>query len=128
MSIRFDAALGIHARALELRSQRAEVIAANLANADTPNYLARDVDFHAALARAQGGGAMTATDPRHLQAPGSGAGELKFRVPTQPAVDGNTVDTQHESAAFAENALHYQGSLRLLNGRIRSLISAIRGE
>lgn len=128
MPISFDKALGVHAQALGLRAQRAEVIAANLANADTPNYLARDMDFKTVLASTQGHGSLKATHAAHVQGPGSHSGELLYRVPTQPAIDGNTVDAQEEKAAFADNALRYQTSLRLLSSRIQGLLTALRGE
>lgn len=128
MSISFDKALGVHAQALQLRAQRAEVIAANLANADTPHYLAKDMDFKAVLAGTQGQGGLEATHTGHLRSQGGNPAELSYRIPTQPAIDGNTVDPQQEQAAFADNALRYQASLRLLSGRIQGLLSAIRGE
>jgi flagellar basal-body rod protein FlgB len=128
MTTSFDKALGIHAQALVLRARRAEVIAANLANADTPNYLARDLDFQALLVSAQERGSLQVTHIRHLQAPGGNPGELLYRVPIQPAIDGNTVEDEQEKAAFADNALRYQASLRLLGGHIQGLLSAIRGE
>lgn len=128
MAISFDKALGVHAQALELRAQRAEVIAANLANADTPNYLAKDMDFKTVLASTQGHGNLKVTHLAHVQAPGGNPGELLYRIPTQPAIDGNTVDAQEEKAAFADNALRYQASLRLLSGRVQGLLTAIRGE
>ncbi len=127
-----DKAFGIHAVALQLRARRAEVLAANLANADTPNYKARDLDFKAALKAAAGresAAALRTTHPRHIGGQGNAGGvELRYRVPTQPSADGNTVDTQREQAAFAENALQYQASLTFLNGKIRSLKTAIKGE
>lgn len=128
MAIGFDQAIGIHAQALQLRSRRAEVIAANLANQDTPNYLARDMDFQTALANATGQGGLRATDTRHIKFDGDSSKSLLYRVSTQPAIDGNTVDAEQEKAAFADNALHYQASLRLLSARFQSLLSAIRGE
>jgi flagellar basal-body rod protein FlgB len=128
MTISFDKVLGIHPRVLELRSRRAEVIAANLANQDTPGYLAKDMDFRTAFASVQGKGALQLTHTSHLQPAGSASGELLYRVPTQSAIDGNTVDEQQEKAAFADNALRYQASLRFLSNRIRGLLSAIRGE
>jgi flagellar basal-body rod protein FlgB len=128
MAISFDRVLGTHANALTLRSRRAEVIAANLANAETPNYLARDIDFEAAIAGAERRVTLSATDAGHLGATGNASPRLLYRVPTQAAIDGNTVDEQQEKAAFAENALRYQASLRFLDRRISGLLSAIRGE
>ncbi len=126
MAIDFDQALGIHQEALRLRAQRAEVLAANLANADTPRYLARDLDFAALLGEAERGFSLEKTHPRHLE-PQPGP-ELLYRIPLAPAIDGNTVDPQLEKAAFLENALRYQVTLSILDGRIKGLLSAIRGE
>lgn len=120
---------GIHTQALALWQRRAEVLSANLANADTPNYRARDIDFRAAL-----GAADTGTLP--LAAPTSGqidsssansAQALKYRVPMQPSLDGNTVDAETEQAAFAENSVRYQASLTFINAQIRQLRTAITG-
>ena len=129
MTISFDRALGVHAQALELRSKRTEVLAANLANADTPNYKARDLDFAATLASLQGEGqALKATHAAHLQAQGHNVGDLLYRVPTQMSLDGNSVEEEQEKADFADNALRYQASLRFLGNRVQGLMSAIRGE
>ena len=128
MDNRFDNSLNTHAQALLLRSRRATVLATNLANADTPNYLARDVDFRTSLDSALNGGQLAATDPRHLQGQGAAPGALRYRVPIQPAIDGNTVEAHLEKAAFADNAVRYQASLELLNSRIRGLLGAIKGE
>ena len=131
-----DNYLGVHAAALKLRSQRTEVLAANLANADTPGYRARDIDFKNALAAASGqsnaaGGVhLSTTRAGHIgnAAPdGTPAPELKYRVPLAPALDGNTVDAQLEQAAFAENAVRYQATLTMLNNKFRTLLTAIMG-
>lgn len=130
MSISFDKALGIHAEALQVRSRRLELLAANLANADTPNFKARDIDFRAALNDAGHGQAlrMSRTNAGHLSSGAAGAGpEAMYRVPTQPSLDGNTVDPQLEKAAFSENAIQYQASLDFLNARFRGLQTALRG-
>lgn len=123
---------GIHEHAIAVRSRRAEILAANLSNSDTPNYKARDIDFSQALAvaqRATEGAELVTTDHRHV----SGSGEtldsavaLRYRMPFQPALDGNSVDTEIEQAKFLDNAMRYQASLGFLNGRIRSLLTAIR--
>jgi flagellar basal-body rod protein FlgB len=135
-----DAYLGVHAKALPLRSQRTEVLAANIANADTPGYRARDIDFKNALAAAskaqaanQPGapGQMNTTQARHIstaQVSGTPAGELKYRTPLAPALDGNTVDTQLEQAAFAENSVRYQATLSFLSSKFRGLLTAITGQ
>lgn len=119
---------GIHTQALALWQRRAEVLSANLANADTPNYQARDVDFRAAL-----GAAGTQTLPLAATAAGhlgnaAGSGDaLKYRVPMQPSMDGNTVDAETEQAAFAENSVRYQASLSFITAQIRMLRTAITG-
>jgi flagellar basal-body rod protein FlgB len=134
MPVSLNSYLGVHAKALELRSQRSEILAANLANADTPNYRARDIDFKSALAAAsnpKGATHLATTSARHidiaksLDGPG---GALKYRVPLAPALDGNTVDVQLEQAAFAENTVRYQSTLTFLSGKFRSLLTAITGQ
>jgi len=130
--IDFDRHLGIHPQAAILRSQRAEVLAANLANADTPNYQARDLDFRAALENALGGGEgfeLARTSGRHLAlGDGVGGAELMYRTPTQAALDQNTVDVQAERARFADNALRYQATIRFLDSKFSGLEKAFRGE
>ena len=126
-----DNLFGIHATALKMRANRAEVLAANIANADTPNYQARDIDFKHALGQLMSDtGDLRITDSRHIDiSNGSGlSAELMYRNPSQPSLDGNTVDIQTERSAFMENAMMYQASLRFLNGKISGLITAIRGE
>lgn len=120
-----------HERVMTLASQRIELLAANIANADTPNYKARDIDFKAALAAADGdqGVPMAATSAGHIQGdgPANGRAEALYRVPEQPSLDGNTVDGQRESAAVAETSTRYQASLAFLDLRIRGLRTAITG-
>ena len=131
MPLSLDHALGTHVQALTLQARRAELLGSNLANADTPNYKARDIDFHAALgaAQAQQTVALKVTHPAHIQAAAAaGPTEVRYRVPTQASLDGNTVDRQLEQAAFAENAVQYQVSLAFLGGKLKSLLSALRGE
>jgi flagellar basal-body rod protein FlgB len=131
MSLSFDKALGVHADALRVRSRRLELLASNMANADTPNYKARDIDFRAALSQAsgQGGVGLARTHATHLPVQGGGVGgEPLYRVPNQPSLDGNTVDPQLEQAAFSENAVQYQASLDFLNARFRGLRTALKGE
>ncbi len=134
---RIDDTLGFHQRALTLRAYRQEVLAANIANADTPHYKARDIDFKASLQAAMGGKGNTGgpldlvrTAPRHLPA-GGGApagARLQYRTETQSSVDGNTVDMDVERAAFAENALQYEASLTFINGMLRTLQTALQGQ
>jgi len=131
-----DAHIGVHADALRIRSQRAELIANNLANADTPNFKARDVDFRAALAASGYGGAgggvsLSTTQGRHLggaSATGGADATLRYRQPLAPSLDGNTVDVQVEQASFAENAVRYQATLTFINSRLRGLMTAITGQ
>lgn len=134
MAINFETALGIHEPALKLRARRAEVIANNLANADTPHFKARDLDFQQVFADYAADQSMdlklSTTDQQH-RAFGKLAsmdGDLLYRIPTQPAIDDNTVDEHVENAQFMENAMAFQASLTFLNGRFKGLMSAIRGE
>lgn len=133
MSLSLDKALGIHPTAMLLRSRRLELLASNLANADTPNYKSRDIDFRDVLTTAAGQGqrlALRRTREGHLATPGINpqSPELLYRVPSQPALDGNTVDPQLERANFAENAMQYQASLEFLNRRVTSIKSAFKRE
>ncbi len=132
MAISLDMALGIHQHALQARVQRAEVLANNLANADTPGYKARDVDFRAMMAQAQGqisGMQMTRTDDQHMDTSAApGAPELLYRNPHQPSIDGNTVDSQMEQSLFMRNAMDFQASFQFLNSKFAGLTKAIKGE
>lgn len=147
MPLDLNAYLGIEPDALKVYAQRAEVLAANLANADTPGYLARDIDFRAALAAA-GSPATAGTDSAAPQpvttspadpsadpsAEGSaGAGVsteqfLKYRVPLAPSLDGNTVDSQMEESQFAQNTVRFQAALTFLENRFSELTTAIVGQ
>ena len=121
---------GQYEQALRLRAQRNELLASNIANADTPNYKARDIDFASALSSARDDTlTMTRTSDMHRDAWQSVAGnaEAMYRIPHQSTLDGNTVETDVEQAQFAENALHYRAALSFLDGRIRSLQFAIKG-
>lgn len=114
-----DGLFGIHGAALAVRSQRMGMLASNIANASTPGYKAKDVDFRAALAgaAAPGGSIDAAVDDATL-----------YRVPLQPSADGNTVELATEQTAFAENAVAYQTTLSFLNGRISQITRALKGE
>ncbi len=157
MRTALDNYLGIHPQALQLESKRNELLAANLANVDTPNYKARDLDFKSALAAASGdttgtsgamalrastaasssgaavgaaaaGGTAAVGGPAAADSPaGIDASLLKYRVPIAPALDGNTVDEQLEQSAFAENSVRYQATLTFLNSKLRDLMTAITG-
>ncbi len=117
MSFRIDESLGIHRQALELHLQRSEVLAANLANEDTPGYLARDLDFAAEMRRFES----------PLASLGSPSVELKYRVPNQPAQDGNTVELAVEQAEFSRNSMNFQTSLTFIGMKLRGLRQAIEG-
>lgn len=136
MPLNLNAYLGILPDALQVYSQRAEVLAANLANADTPGYLARDVDFRAALAAAGSeGGALqpVTTSAKDVAAAGaqndgiSTTQYLKYRIPLAPSLDGNTVDSQLEEAKFAQNTVRFQAALSFLQESFRDLTTAITG-
>jgi flagellar basal-body rod protein FlgB len=109
-----DRHFGIHATALKLRSQRLDILASNIANAATPGYKARDLDFGAALSAAGNAQPMAAPS-------------LRYRLPVQASLDGNTVELSTEQTAFAENAIQYRASLSFLSGRIQTMMSALRG-
>ncbi len=144
MPLNLDAYLGVQPDALRVFAQRAQVLAANMANADTPGYEARDINFRAALAAldppsatqsAGGGGTLPllTTSPRDVTATG-GTGQistaqfLQYRVPLAPSLDGNTVSSQMEEAAFAQNTVRYQAALTFLQMRFKQLMTAITGQ
>ena len=109
---------GIHGVALQLHSQRMGLLTSNIANAATPGYKARDIDFAAALkARTNGASAEQAV-----------AGATRFRVPTMPTLDGNTVEMATEQLAFSENAVGYSATLQFITGRVNTITRALKGE
>jgi len=130
--MKLDQVFGIHEQALKLRAQRSELLAANLANADTPGYKARDIDFAKVLSGEMNPSAeLAATNNRHISTSQPGAlpaNAVGYRIPLQPSLDGNTVDPEREQVSFSRNALEYQASLRFLDGRIRGLMTALRGD
>lgn len=131
---RLDSEFGFIQSALNLRANRQQMLASNIANADTPNYKAVDFNFSAALKRAQSGSearsALSATDARHMQPKGSNplGAQTLYRVPTQPSIDGNTVDMDIERGQFTDNAIHYQFMLDRVSGKVKTLLSAIQGQ
>lgn len=134
MGISFDKALGVHDQALKLRSSRAAVLANNLANADTPGYKAKDIDFQSALKGQmkihQSHSNLEVTHQRHMSV-NSGVGgqfDTLYRTPQQPSIDGNTVEEQIENAEYMKNSLAFQASFNFLNGKFKGLTSAIKGE
>lgn len=143
--------LDFHGNALMLRAERQRAIASNIANADTPGYVARDFSFADAMRDATGtgsgvtrqatggsvgtAGSRGATDPRHIPLPaatastGSGAsGALGYSVQAQPSLDNNTVDLDRERANFVDNAVRYEATLRFINGNAKTMLSAIQGQ
>ncbi|NWG39379.1 MAG: flagellar basal body rod protein FlgB [Hydrogenophilaceae bacterium] len=137
MTNSLDDLFRFHQQALSLRSERQQVLASNIANADTPNYKARDFDFAAALRQATSGSAsvspsMKTTSAGHMNGTPSmerttSGVELKYRTVRQGSVDGNSVDMDTERAQFTDNAIHYQTSLTVLSHEIRMMLAAIQG-
>lgn len=136
---RLTGSLEFQTQALVLRAQRQQILAGNIANADTPGYASRDFDFKAALRQAT---AATASGPAqalartaagHLSPAANSAGELGagalgYTVATQPSVDQNTVDMDRERANFVDNAVRYEATLRFINGSVRTMLHAIQGQ
>ncbi len=128
-----DRAFSIHDDAMILRSRRTSILAANIANADTPNYKARDLDFQSMMKSIQVDRhdhlTMARTSDRHM-APSQSLPEngIKYRNPLQASLDGNTVDMHAEQARFSQNAFEYQTSLTMLNSKIRGMLYAIKGQ
>jgi flagellar basal-body rod protein FlgB len=140
---KLDESLQFNSNALKLRAERQQLLSANIANADTPNYKAADFDFARALAAATGvssgaaAGRSFAVVPLRAQASDSAhiAGRvalssntpLLYRAPSQSSLDGNSVEMDAERAQFADNAVRYEAALRFLNGQIKTMLSAIQG-
>lgn len=114
-----DSLFGVHGKALALRSQRLSLLASNIANASTPGYKARDIDFEAALKEATNRGATAGR---------AAEGAMGYRVPLQPSFDGNTVELSTEQTLFAENAVKYRTTLSFLEGRVNTITRALKGE
>jgi len=136
---RLTSALDFQGKALVLRAERQRTIASNIANADTPGYVARDFNFREAMTQAldpQGSASLaqpssSAADPRHLPLNASGASlgsNLGYAVQTQPAMDGNSVDLDRERSNFVDNSVRYESTLRFINGYSRTILSAITGQ
>jgi flagellar basal-body rod protein FlgB len=131
---RLTSTLDFQAQALTLRSERQRLLASNIANADTPGYVARDIDFAQALRQATGqqavAGQMAATQAGHIQ-PTAGAREqanLQYAMASQTSLDRNTVDMDRERANFADNAVKYEATLRFINHDVRMMLDAIKGQ
>jgi len=131
MAISFDKALSIHPDSMLIRSRRAEILATNIANADTPGYKAKDIDFASELKAAklnqQHGNTMVRTHEKHIAGGSKFAGDSEmFRVPNQPDTgDENSVDIQVERNLYTQNAMEYQASLQFLGGRFKGLNKAL---
>ena len=133
MVINLDNVFGVHTQALSLYAQRSSILAANLANADTPNFKAQDIDFKGILRRAAEKKSdpykMAATQAGHIDLGAKGSAVERFyRQPDQPSLDGNTVEVQKEQAAFTDNAMRYMATLRFVTGRVQGIMLALKGE
>ena len=119
----------VYSKALGIRNQRNEILASNIANAATPNYKARDIDFEVELARSLSVGPITTSNSEHFAVGSKNLpGKVQYREPLQPSMDGNTVELAVEQMEFAENSIRYQTSLNFINGKLAGLMGAIRGE
>jgi len=136
-------ALDFQSKALVLRAERQRIIASNIANADTPGYVGRDINFQSAMEAAVGGSNLQAkaslasqgngaTNSRHIPLQAStaslGTSRLDYTVQTQPAMDGNSVDLDRERASFVDNSVRYEATLRFINGQSKTILSAIQGQ
>ncbi len=134
MAISFDRSFSIHDDAMILRGKRSSMLASNLANADTPGYKARDIDFEQMLHQVNNQSpqkriAMSATHNAHIASTARDLdGQLMYRNPLHASLDGNTVDSQIEQAEFAENAMMFQASFNFLNSKVKGLMKALKGE
>ena len=129
MAINFDKALGMHPQALAMREKRSEVLAANLANADTPGYKARDLDFKSLLKQSLPETVtMERTQAGHFAPQQLLESHLMYRNPAQVSLDGNTVEANVEQAEYAENAVQYQASLQFISNNFSGLMMALRGQ
>ena len=127
MIARLTDSFDFHGQALLLRAERQRVIAGNLANADTPGYQARDFDFASALRAATGGAGAAARVAADVMTPaGRVAPVLRYAVPSQTNLDGNTVDVDRERGSFADNAVKYESTLRFINGSVRTMLDAMK--
>ena len=144
MFAQFTSGMDVHAKALVLRAERQRVIASNIANADTPGYVARDINFKEALSQMTGASNAevsrvtmqarnSTTNPRHMALSGLGQSQLgglttAYAVQSQPSVDGNSVDLDRERASFVDNSVRYETTLRFINGSAKGILSAIQGQ
>jgi len=150
MFAKLTAGLDFHSKALVLRAERQRILASNIANADTPGYVARDFNFKETLGQMTQSSAsqlsqasrglglqasVASTHPRHIDIAGtggnstlSGTGALAYGTQSQPSVDGNSVDLDRERASFVDNSVRYESTLRFINGQSKTLLSAIQGQ
>ena len=151
MFAQMTSGLDIHAKALVLRAERQRILASNMANADTPGYVARDINFKEALAQmtgdygrslpklglsssTNGGAATTASNPNHIALGNISQGQLNgnptlaYAMQSQPSVDSNSVDMDRERASFVDNSVRYESTLRFINGQSKTILSAIQGQ
>jgi flagellar basal-body rod protein FlgB len=141
MLANLTSSLDFQSKALVLRAERQRVIASNIANADTPGYAGRDINFKEAMNAAIGASAQPVTantsadgthDPRHIALQASttslGATDLRYTTQSQPAMDGNSVDMDRERANFVDNSVRYEATLRFINGQAKTILSAIQGQ
>jgi flagellar basal-body rod protein FlgB len=134
MTSKLDDMLRFHQSALNLRAFRQQLLAGNIANADTPNFKARDIDFSSALQSAlssrPGNSGLTTTSPRHLGAAADNlaGAQVLYRTPHQPSLDGNTVDMDVERTRFADNAIHYEANLTFISGQLKTMLAAIQSQ
>lgn len=136
MSGKLDDYLRVNETAINLLAQRQQLLASNIANADTPNYKARDIDFksslQSALARDPSANSLTKTNPSHLDgnadgSAGTDGATLLYRTPVQPSADGNTVDIDVERNQFADNAVRYEAGLTMITSQIKDMLAVIQG-
>ena len=119
----------VYSNALRIRNNKNEILASNIANAATPNYKARDVDFEVELARSLNAGPLKTSNNGHIAVTSKNLpGKVQYRQSVNPSVDGNTVELAVEQMEFAENAIRYQTTLDFINSKVRGLMGAIRGE
>lgn len=132
MTAALDKMFGFQEKALSLRGYRQQLLASNIANADTPNYKAVDIEFAKTLQAAQSkqsGVELAKTSPMHLDGKNAAMNGIKpmYRTSIQPSIDGNTVDSNIEQAQFSENALNYMATLQFINGGIKDMQEALKG-
>ena len=148
MFAQFTSGLDVHAKALVLRAERQRVIASNIANADTPGYVARDINFKEALSQMTGASSAElkrvtlqasnsatsgSTNPRHMALSGLSQSQFSgsstgYAVQSQPSADSNSVDLDRERASFVDNSVRYEATLRFINGSAKGILSAIQGQ